>query len=220
MSNNPYPSERLEAIETRLARIEVALGSIARERAAGSVYIVADGQGRYKIGKSTDTEGRVKSITTSNIGASLVLTIETDNRHALERELHRVYRKAGRHLGGEWYALAQEDIDTLAALPSPLFEDELGRVKAIRCGHLDTAQAEPRSNGTHPNSTSAATLARTTQDAHIIDLLLSGAGVNDVLRDVKGIDPARGGRKVQEARAEIEAVIRANLSARAVGDEL
>jgi hypothetical protein len=58
----------------------------------------------------------------------------------------------------------------------------------------------------------------TAEERRIIDLLLSGAGVNDVLRDVKGIDPARGGRKVQEARAEIEAVIRANLSARAVGE--
>jgi hypothetical protein len=219
MSNNPYPSERLEAIETRLARIEVALGSIARERAAGSVYIVADGQGRYKIGKSTDTEGRVKSITTSNIGASLVLTIETDNRHALERELHRVYRKAGRHLGGEWYALAQEDIDTLAALPSPLFEDELGRVNAIRCGHLDTAQMEPsRSNGIHPDSTSAATLARTAQDAHILHLLRSGKTPQEITRELSG---SRSGRAYNDMLSVVNGVIHRAVSgeqARAVGE--
>lgn len=217
MNNNPYPSERLAAIETRLARIEVALGNIARERTDGSVYIVADGQGRYKIGKSTDTEGRVKSITTSNIGAALVLTLETDNRHVLERELHRVYRKAGRHLGGEWYALAQEDIDTLAALPSPLFEDELGRVQAIRCGHLDTAQMEHRSNGAHPDSTSAATLAQTAQEAHILHLLRSGKTPQEITRELSG---SKSGRAYNAMLSVVNAVIYRVASgeqARAVG---
>jgi hypothetical protein len=55
-------------------------------------------------------------------------------------------------------------------------------------------------------------LARTAEERRIIDLLLSGAGVNDIIRDVKGIDPARGGRKVQEARAEVETVIRQAVS--------
>jgi DNA segregation ATPase FtsK/SpoIIIE-like protein len=55
------------------------------------------------------------------------------------------------------------------------------------------------------------------EERRIIDLLLSGAGVNDIIREVKGIDPARGGRKVQDARAEIEAVLRSSLQVKAVG---
>jgi hypothetical protein len=45
--------------------------------------------------------------------------------------------------------------------------------------------------------------------------------VNDIMREVKGVDPARGGRKVGDIRAEIEAVIRQAISGervKAVGE--
>jgi hypothetical protein len=197
--NDPiYPSERLQAIETRLARIEVALSGIARERNAGSVYIVTDGNGRYKIGKAADATERMKGLKTGNITASLVMAIETDNRHALERTLHRRYRDAGRHLGGEWYALCWQDIDMLALLPSPLFETELGRVAELPVIDMDQAAiptVDSSNNGDHPGIADAG--------------LLMGP---EIVATLRGVKSSQGG-KYQVAVKEIQQLLREGMNA-------
>jgi len=214
MTELVYPVDRLATIDARLARIEVALSSLSRERSAGSVYIVSDGAGRYKIGKSHDPAERVRGIVTSNLTARLVLTIETDNRHALEKALHQRYRRAGRFLGGEWYALAQSDIDALGALPSPLFEEELAKVKALSCEMHTPVLASAKNEGEHPTADRSAQLVYSTEAARAWALFRDGADIAQIVKALRGIDAGRGGGAYQQAARDVQAMMRQALAGR------
>jgi hypothetical protein len=72
------------------------------------VYLVTDGTGLYKIGRSADANLRIKGLQTSN-GRELELLYAVDCVHGpkVEAILHR--RHATKKSKGEWFALTQED---------------------------------------------------------------------------------------------------------------
>lgn len=69
--------------------------------------------------------------------------------------------------------------------------------------------------GQHPDSTPPE--PATALERRILDLWLSGVGVNEIIRQVYDVDPAKGGRKVPPLREEVEQVIRARLRHKTVG---
>jgi len=72
------------------------------------VYLITDGCGLYKIGRSSDTGLRLKGLQTSN-GRELELLYEVDCVHApkVEAIMHR--RHVSKRVKGEWFELNQED---------------------------------------------------------------------------------------------------------------
>lgn len=79
---------------------------------AGYVYILK-GNGLYKIGLSTrKPDARIAEYSPKlPFSTELVKVIESNNCHALEKELHRRFRS--KHVRGEWYALTSEDLNGL-----------------------------------------------------------------------------------------------------------
>ena len=77
------------------------------------VYILHDGQGHYKIGKTTDLENRMKALAIQlpfkceQVGLFGPMTVE--RMHKAERELHVHF--ASKRLNGEWFALDQDDLN-------------------------------------------------------------------------------------------------------------
>lgn len=203
MNEQLYLSERLDALEARLARIEVAIQSIARERLAGVVYVVADDAGRHKIGKSVDVDTRLKSIATDNSAAKLVLTIETDDRHALETALHKIFRRAQRHISGEWYALTPSDVVFLKSLPSPFFKSDLARLSAAKLPICKTAAPPQHAQGT----VAAAPVTNNTAA-----LFCSGVPVSKIVVMLHGVN-TKGGGRYQKASKHIQEELRRALLA-------
>lgn len=75
----------------------------------GYVYLM-EGGGYYKIGLSTRPPQRSFNITPKMpFEVKLVHVIESDNARKLETELHQQF--GDRHLRGEWFNLAQDDIE-------------------------------------------------------------------------------------------------------------
>lgn len=74
------------------------------------VYVVEDYQGRYKIGLSCDPDNRIKALD-KKVRKVLLLEIEGIRGQAfdLEHTLHRHF--ATKRIVGEWFSLAQEDLD-------------------------------------------------------------------------------------------------------------
>jgi hypothetical protein len=86
----------------------------------GTVYVIHGGK-HYKIGLSRNVEKRLRALDASlPFPVTTVCTFETDNMLQLERQLHLIYRKAGKHVNGEWFDLSEADITALKMLPSPL----------------------------------------------------------------------------------------------------
>lgn len=102
----------------------VKAGSTMRG-AGGMVYIIRM-NGLYKIGWSTRPLERLKALQTGvPYELELVGTIEGDL--AAERIWHHLFRD--KHVRGEWFALAPEDVKAILAIddgidPYPLFDDE------------------------------------------------------------------------------------------------
>lgn len=83
----------------------------------GFVYLIAAVENPilYKIGVTVNLETRLKGIQNmSPIELNVLHTIETDQRFALERELHKKFAAKRKH--GEWFALDEADIDYILSL--------------------------------------------------------------------------------------------------------
>ena len=78
------------------------------------VYLMRDGS-RYKVGISSDPAKRLATFQTANPGIQLVATTRPVPRRFAahwERNIHRHYSPV--NVGGEWFALADEEPDELA----------------------------------------------------------------------------------------------------------
>jgi hypothetical protein len=208
--------DELPAIVANVPGAMDTLGSLLREGRKVRLYLVTSSQDL--LTKTLQTGGEIRENLRScyysgGAGTSAVQLLDMSKKDIATYE----------HQLGQGVVLLRSASTPQATLARvPLASNE-GIIRLLSNDAPTMPRMAPQDStgtaqGQHRDSTPAKVY--TAEERRIIDLLLSGAGVNDVLRDVKGIDPARGGRKVQEARAEIEAVIRANLSARAVGDEL
>ncbi len=86
----------------------------------GTVYVVHGGK-YHKIGLSRNVEKRLRALDTSlPFPVTTICTFETDDVLQLERQLHLLYRNAGKHVYGEWFELSDTDITALKMLPTPL----------------------------------------------------------------------------------------------------
>jgi hypothetical protein len=158
--------------------------------------------------------------------------------------VHRLRPAQARHLTGLTAADLPKDLLELPPGTSYLMSNsgEMRRVSIPKCSGDDLATvagllsddqptmprvADPPApsagNGTASGHLQDSSTHRvyTAEERHILDLFNQGKGVNDIMREVKGIDPARGGRKVGDIRTEIEAVIRQAVQrpqTRAVGE--
>ena len=70
-------------------------------------YVIKDGSGLYKIGKSSNMRSRMKNFLTGNPTVEVVLIINAD----VEKELHSKFSK--KHFRGEWFRLTKKDIATI-----------------------------------------------------------------------------------------------------------
>jgi hypothetical protein len=102
----------------------------------GFVYI-AQGGSHTKIGAARDARKRVKSLNAAlPFPVRLLHTIAADDMFALERQLHALYRHAGRHHKGEWFSLTPEDCLALQRIDEPVTGETMPSV--IQCLKLST----------------------------------------------------------------------------------
>jgi len=76
-----------------------------KERQFIKTYVMSNGSGLYKIGKSIDPLKREKMLSTGNPNIRLVLSMEMD----IERELHIKF--ADKKVSGEWFELSEDDLN-------------------------------------------------------------------------------------------------------------
>ncbi len=80
------------------------------------VYLVRRiGTNEYKIGRSRNPIGRVRSLATAGTLDLLHVTASDGNKPHLENRLHEQFKHCC--LGGEWFALTEEDVAEILKLP-------------------------------------------------------------------------------------------------------
>lgn len=91
--------------------------SKSKKKTAGYVYLVySPSTPAYKIGHTVDPNNRAKtfSVQLPYEDIKFIALIETDDRYALETELHERY--ADKRVGGEWFELTDEDVKYIQSL--------------------------------------------------------------------------------------------------------
>lgn len=82
---------------------------------SGYVYILRGIDGWFKIGKAKDVSDRTAKVgILVPFATTLILTISTNNRHGLERELHNQFAHVRGN--GEWFKLTENDLAWLKSL--------------------------------------------------------------------------------------------------------
>lgn len=98
-----YNRERFDIpIEVSWPGDETAQPPKTHLQGRGYVYLM-ERKGEYKIGASSDPEGRAWML-----GANLLHVIKVNNMLAVERRFQQLF--ADRRLHGEWFALSERDI--------------------------------------------------------------------------------------------------------------
>ena len=86
--------------------------SFPKRHAVGYVYLIKNGHGHTKIGKTTNLERRIKGLqTTSSEKLEIAHVIKSERYGQLEKELHRAFKH--KHLTNEWFDLDESDIQTI-----------------------------------------------------------------------------------------------------------
>ena len=67
-------------------------------------YIIKDGSGLFKIGKTSDINSRLKNLRVGNPLIELVHKIDKD----IEEILHKIFEK--KRVNGEWFSLSNDDL--------------------------------------------------------------------------------------------------------------
>lgn len=78
------------------------------------VYLIRFHEGRYKIGRSADPEGRLGQLDPLGLGMELLHTIESSSASWLERYLHA--RFESKQIAGEWFTLSEDDVAWIRSL--------------------------------------------------------------------------------------------------------
>ena len=77
---------------------------------AGYVYVIINGNGLYKIGKSLNPEQRLKSLTLGDKGKILIKNhYKYQNYNEIEKELHVIFNS--KKISGEWFELNEQDLE-------------------------------------------------------------------------------------------------------------
>ena len=79
-------------------------------RYMGFVYLIADNEGRYKIGstRAKKVDKRLKQLQTGNASELCIKeTFETEHPFKLEKMLHNHFEN--KRLSGEWFELSEAD---------------------------------------------------------------------------------------------------------------
>lgn len=78
----------------------------------GFIYLIRNSANLYKIGFSKEPEKRLAQLQTSHAERLDMIGCRYDHRASfLEKGLHKCY--ADKHVRGEWFALAETDIETI-----------------------------------------------------------------------------------------------------------
>lgn len=81
---------------------------------AGYVYILSDGLGHYKIGRTKHLTNRIKQLSTQPpFAITLIAAFTVVHTAHIEKMLHETY--AEQRLNGEWFSLSQSDIDDMTS---------------------------------------------------------------------------------------------------------
>jgi hypothetical protein len=84
--------------------------STGKQSSSGIVYLIGEEHGAVKIGKTISIIRRFRSFDTLiPYRLNLILSIEVDDMHSLELELHQKF--AAKRIKGEWFNLSLADIE-------------------------------------------------------------------------------------------------------------
>lgn len=76
------------------------------------IYVIRDTvRGFHKIGKATNLENRLSSLRTANPAIEVVSHYK--GTAIDEKELHSFFKDLGKHIGGEWFSLCEEDLESI-----------------------------------------------------------------------------------------------------------
>ncbi len=82
----------------------------------GFIYVVKSSDGKHKIGRARDVRHRLGTLQTgSHKKLNLILKVKTSNCSALENICHRKFEN--KKVRGEWFDLADEDLNWIKNLP-------------------------------------------------------------------------------------------------------
>jgi hypothetical protein len=92
-----------------------------RQAEPGHIYLIQGVHGWHKIGLSKDPVSRIGHLDVIlPFDIEVLYLIPTNDMKRAERQLHqRFAEKRGK---GEWFALSQDDIETICAIPEMVFE--------------------------------------------------------------------------------------------------
>jgi hypothetical protein len=106
---NLLPDEWILLLKDYQKALEHAL---QRKQIDGYVYVLKSVSGHYKIGRTKDPKDRLKTFSVKlPFEVEYELLIPSSNHKALEAELHQRFKE--KHINGEWFSLAQDDIEAL-----------------------------------------------------------------------------------------------------------
>ena len=122
LSSNPMLDELLSAFRecaTQKSKSISLSRASSSKPCSGYVYLLR-GQGYYKIGLTKNVDRRIGEISpTVPFETEIVCIIATDDIHGTEAELHNKF--ADKRVKGEWFELADEDVNYISALSNPNF---------------------------------------------------------------------------------------------------
>ena len=82
------------------------LSSARKEKKQSKTYILKDTSSKlYKIGRSSNVEERLKSLSVANPNLKIILVIDSN----VEKQLHKHFKE--KKVSSEWYSLNSSDID-------------------------------------------------------------------------------------------------------------
>jgi hypothetical protein len=85
-----------------------AFGALKKTKKQYKTYILLDNASKlYKIGRATNVEKRLSSLTVANPSLSIILVIDAN----VENRLHKEY--ASNRVKSEWFKLSEDDIRSI-----------------------------------------------------------------------------------------------------------
>ena len=111
------PSEDID-VERAWNQLRVNVGHAKYERPADyGIYIISNGQGWYKIGKTNDIQRRINALQCGSpyrLNLTIFIFCDKKDLRKYESRLHQTF-KSKRGIG-EWFALNSPDLDYLKTL--------------------------------------------------------------------------------------------------------
>lgn len=101
----PYGSDRYPLVTLRLR-------SSRRDATPGSVYVIGNERGEYKIGRAKNAQRRLSHLQSGSVDTlTLEVVMESQDTLEAERRLHHAF--AQKRISGEWFRLSEEDLQKI-----------------------------------------------------------------------------------------------------------